>query len=115
MKGKYFVCFVLALVLLGSMVSAQEENNGPGIEPVSVEALQDMGDDSPVTLRGRIEKVLGDEKYLFADETGNIIVEIENRLWQEVSIKQNDMVEITGEIDKEGPRIEIAAINIKKL
>ncbi|MDR2103977.1 MAG: NirD/YgiW/YdeI family stress tolerance protein [Treponema sp.] len=115
MKGKYFVCVVLVLILLGSIVTAQEEYDGPGIEPVTVEEVQDMGDDSPVILRGRIESVLGDEKYLFTDETGSIVIEIENGLWKEVSINQNDTVEIIGEIDKEGPRIEIAAITIKKI
>jgi uncharacterized protein (TIGR00156 family) len=62
-----------------------------------VEAAKDLRNDYPVILRGKIERFLGDEKYLFTDETGSVIVEIDDRLWRGFSADQNDTVEITGE------------------
>ncbi|MDR2789463.1 MAG: hypothetical protein LBB59_00570 [Campylobacteraceae bacterium] len=31
-----------------------------------------------------MEKFLGDERYLFADETGSIVMEIDNKLWHDI-------------------------------
>ncbi|MDR0645111.1 MAG: NirD/YgiW/YdeI family stress tolerance protein [Treponema sp.] len=74
-----------------------------------------MKDGYPVTLQGKIERFFGDEKYLFTDDTGSIIVEIDNRLWRGLLVDQNDIVEITGEIDKDFTRTEIEVSSIKKV
>jgi uncharacterized protein (TIGR00156 family) len=114
MKRKIFVCLLVALAL-GSMVHAQEGYRGPGANAVTVETAKSMRDDTPVTLRGKLEQFLGDEKYLFTDDTGSIVIEIDNRLWRGISVDQNDTVEITGEIDKGFTKIEVEASSIKKL
>jgi uncharacterized protein (TIGR00156 family) len=103
------------LTFAGSLVTAQEGFRGPGPDIVTVEVAKSLRDDYPVVLRGKIDRYLGDEKYLFIDETGNIIVEIDHKLWRGLSIDQNDTVEITGEVDKGFARIEIEASSIKKL
>jgi uncharacterized protein YdeI (BOF family) len=53
-----------------------------------------LRDDYPVVLRGKIERFLGDEKYLFTNETGSIIVEMDNRLWQWLSVDQNGTLDL---------------------
>jgi uncharacterized protein (TIGR00156 family) len=88
---------------------------GPGADVVTVETAKGLRDEYPVVLRGKIERFLGDEKYLFTDETGSIIVEIDNRLWRGISVDQNDTVEITGEVDRDFTRTEIEADSIKKV
>jgi uncharacterized protein (TIGR00156 family) len=103
------------LVFIGSIAYAQEGYRGPGVNAVTVETAKGMRDDTPVTLRGRLEQFLGDERYLFTDDTGSIVVEIENRLWRGISVDQNDTVEITGEIDKNFTRIEVEVSSIKKI
>ncbi|MDR2419556.1 MAG: NirD/YgiW/YdeI family stress tolerance protein [Treponema sp.] len=115
MKRKIFGCLLLALALIGSMVYAQEGYRGPSANPVTVERAKGMRDDAAVTLRGKLEQFLGDEKYLFADDTGSIIVEIENKLWRGLSVDQNDTVEITGEIDRDFKKIEVEVRSIKKI
>jgi uncharacterized protein (TIGR00156 family) len=113
MKRIFFICSVL--VFAGSFVSAQDGYRGPGADVVTVEAAKGLRNDYPVILRGKIERFLGDEKYLFTDETGSIIVEIDNRLWRGFSADQNDTVEITGEVDKGYTKIEIEVGSIKKM
>ncbi|MDR1277542.1 MAG: NirD/YgiW/YdeI family stress tolerance protein [Treponema sp.] len=122
MKRNLLICCILLFGLTGLALSAQEDSQedsygykGPGLDAVTVETAKNLQDDYPVLMRGKIERFLGDEKYLFTDETGNIIVEIDNELWNGISVNQNDMVEITGEVDKELLRVEIDASSIKKI
>jgi uncharacterized protein (TIGR00156 family) len=103
------------LTFIGSFVNAQEGFKGPGPDVVTVDTAKWLRDDYPVVLRGKIERFLGDEKYLFIDETGSIIVEIDDRLWRGVSVDQNDTVEITGEVDRGFTKTEIEASSIKKI
>jgi uncharacterized protein (TIGR00156 family) len=97
------------------MLNAQEGYRGPGADTVTVEAAKSLRDDYPVALKGKIERFLGDEKYLFSDDSGNIIVEIDDRLWRGISVDQNDTVEIIGEVDRGFTRVEIEASSIKKI
>jgi uncharacterized protein (TIGR00156 family) len=115
MNRKFWVSLIFVLILAGSMLNAQEGYRGPGANIVTAEVAKTLRDDDPVTLQGKIERFLGDEKYLFTDDTGSIIVEIDNRLWHGFSVDQNDTVEITGEVDRGFPRIEIEVSRIKKL
>ncbi|MDR2376101.1 MAG: NirD/YgiW/YdeI family stress tolerance protein [Treponema sp.] len=115
MKRIFFICLTVVLIVAGSLVNAQEGFRGPGPDVVTVDEAKNLRDDYPVVLRGRIERFLGDERYLLSDETGSIIVEIDNRLWRGLSVDQNDTVEITGEVDREFTRTEIEASSIKKL
>ncbi|MDR1933173.1 MAG: NirD/YgiW/YdeI family stress tolerance protein [Spirochaetales bacterium] len=112
---KRAVFFAALLTVAGLTLYAQDGYTGPGPEPITVEEAKNLRDDSPVTLRGKIERFLGDEKYLFSDDSGSIIVEIDNRLWNGVSVNQNDTVEIIGEIDKDFKGIEVEASSIKKV
>lgn len=114
MKRIFCCCIVLASAVAG--LGAQEWGyRGPGAEAVTVEAAKQLRDDHPVILRGRIERFLGDEKYLFADETGSVVIEIDDRLWRGFSADQNDVVEITGSVDRDFSRVEIEADSIRKL
>jgi uncharacterized protein (TIGR00156 family) len=97
----------------GVIANAQEGFRGPGPDLVTVDAIKGLRDDYPVALRGKIERFLGDEKYLFADETGTIIIEIENKVWRGLSVDENDVVEIAGEVDKGFMRTEIEVNSIK--
>jgi uncharacterized protein (TIGR00156 family) len=114
MKTKQAVCLTVLLALAGLTVYAQGYT-GPGLDPITVAEAKNLRDDSPVVLRGRIERFLGDEKYLFSDDSGTVTVEIDNRLWTGLSVSQNDTVEISGEVDKDFRGIEIEVSSIKKV
>jgi uncharacterized protein (TIGR00156 family) len=114
MKGKHWVCLAVLLALTGLTVYAQGYT-GPGLEPITVVEAKNLRDDSPVVLRGKIERFLGDEKYLFSDDSGTITVEIDDRLWNGLSVDQNDTVEIGGKVDKDFRGIEIEVNSIKKV
>ena len=80
----------------------------PSMAVMTIEQVQGLGDNAPVVLEGMITQALGDDMYTFQDPAGNTIsVEIDNEDWNGLKPNPNDMVIITGEVDKEGNIVEI--------
>lgn len=106
MKASKFLA-VLALGLTFGLVSNAIAKNvgggfqGPGVATSTVADALKMSDDTPVVLKGKIEKSLGNEKYQFNDGTGTIVVEIDDDEWNGLNVTPENTVQITGEIDKE--------------
>ena len=74
------------------------------VEIHSVSEALGLGDDNWVVLEGAIESRLGDDEYLFRDETGVIEVEIDDDIW--VGPAGTDM-RIHGEVDRDRRSLEI--------
>ena len=74
---------------------------GGGARAVSVAEALKMPDDAWVSLTGKIDRQLGDEKYQFSDASGSITVEIDDEDWRGLSVGPNDTVLIRGEVDRE--------------
>ena len=98
----------LALVLgLAGNARAQQPASvrggfqGPGLTVMTVSEALKLNDDAPVKLSGKIEKSLGNEKYLFKDATGSITIEIDDEDWNGVNATPETEIIITGEIDKD--------------
>ncbi|WP_418765781.1 YgiW/YdeI family stress tolerance OB fold protein [Mailhella sp.] len=87
---------------------------GPGPAVTTVNQAKSMRDDSHVTLEGHIVRHIGGDRYLFEDNTGSINVEIENKRWQGQTVGPNDLVEISGELDKDWSEMEIDVKRIVK-
>jgi uncharacterized protein (TIGR00156 family) len=92
-----FLPLFLALSLVADPSAAQFSN--PSQHIVSTKEAKSLRDDSPVVMRGRIEKSLGDEKYLFVDAEGSIKVEIDNEDFRGIKVAPSDTIEIRGEVD----------------
>lgn len=114
---------VLAVAVLGvsfAMVSNAIAQNaggfkGPGIADSTVADALKLPDDTPVVLKGKIEKSLGNEKYQFNDGTGVIVVEIDNEDWRGVTVTPENTIEIKGEIDKEmlsAPEVDADSVSV---
>ena len=67
----------------------------------SVQDVQKMPEDTTVAMQGSITKRVKKNKYLFNDNTGEIIVEIEGYAWGGQEVSPTDVVMIVGEIDKD--------------
>ena len=96
-------------------VTQQPQTGRPGTVAITVAEAQNLRNNTPVILQGRIERFLGDEKYLFSDGSGSIVVEINDDVWDNLSLSQNDMVEIIGEIDRKSRGNEVEVEIIRKL
>lgn len=82
---------------------------------VTVKQAQDMKDDSWVTLRGNIEKRVGDEDYTFRDATGTMTVEIDHKRWDGLTVSPADKVELQGELDKDFNSVELDVKRVSKI
>ncbi|HET6528519.1 MAG TPA: NirD/YgiW/YdeI family stress tolerance protein [Balneolaceae bacterium] len=90
---------IILLFALTSISKAQFTGNG---DVVTVQQVKDQQNDgSYVTLEGFIVKRLGDELYLFRDDTGEIEVEIDDEVWQGQEVDANTKVRIQGEVDED--------------
>lgn len=81
---------------------------------VSVEfVLNEAPDDLPVTLHGRLVEALGDDFYIFEDETGVINVKIGEDTLDPDQFVAGVEVEISGEVDRDDG--EATAIDVEEV
>ena len=75
---------------------------GPdNLKLITVAEAIDLPEDTHVKLVGYIVKSLGDEAYEFKDDTGTLVVEIDDDDWHGAQVGPTDRVELAGEIDRE--------------
>ncbi|WP_296943232.1 YgiW/YdeI family stress tolerance OB fold protein [uncultured Massilia sp.] len=77
---------------------------GPSNVPLmTAKDLLDKGkDDQYVKLKGKLLSHKGGDEYEFADQSGRMTVEIDDKYFpQGVKVDQTTLVELTGEFDKE--------------
>ncbi len=89
---------------------------GPGIDMITISEAVNLPDDSPVKVSGKIQKSLGNEKYLFKDATGTVIIEIDEEEWNGVNATPETEIVIVGEIDKgmlEETEIDVETVTLK--
>lgn len=85
-------------------------------QPLSVKEALKLRDDSFVVIDGKIKSQLKHEHYRFVDKNGDSIeVEIDDDVWRGVSVDENTLVRISGEIDKDFTKTTIDVKNIKIL
>lgn len=107
---------VLSIAVSGAVLAKQPRTggfDGPSVATVSAAEALKMRDDTPVVLKGHIEKHLGGDKYLFRDETGTLTVDIDGDEWNGLTVTPEDLVEISGEVDKEWTSFKIDAENVR--
>ena len=77
--------------------------------------VKDLKDDAWVKLRGNITERLSDDRYTFRDESGTVVVEIDHKRWNGVTVTPQDKVELQGKVDKEWNDFEIDVKQVIKL
>ena len=109
---KYAValCGILLFVLALPALPVQAAPIAPGAggfqgpsaqSPTTVASARKAWDDTYVTLAGYIVQRLSDDHYLFRDDTGEIVVEIDYHVFRGQTVTPQTKVRITGEVDKE--------------
>lgn len=115
----------LALLLGGAMFvtassQALAQYTGPGAQPEVLtvsKVLEAPTDDKDVTLKGKLIKKVGNEKYIFADSTGEIRVDIDAEDFPNVAVDEKTELMIVGEIEKdfmESPEIDVDTLSVVK-
>lgn len=119
------IALLVSLFLLMETAPAAAQFDGPGAQglPTTVQAVrvttvqavrEASKDDQIVTLRGHILEKVGDEKYAFSDETGQIRIEIDDEVFQQ-RITPEMEIEIYGEVEDDflqSPEIDVERLTI---
>ena len=127
---KKIILVIFAMFAVINMANAQFAGNSAGataggfagprdssISNMTVKQALSMRDDSVVVLTGKIVSSLGDEKYLFKDSTGEVMIEIDDEDWHGVTVTPENTIEIVGELDKElfdKTKIDVSSFKIIK-
>lgn len=99
-------------------VGAPKNNGGfiAGRETiVTVSQVKEMRDDVNVIVQGNIVQRVGDDKYLFEDNTGSITVEIDDKDWRGQTVSPSDTVKLHGDVDRGFLNTEIDVDYVEKL
>ena len=79
----------------------------------TVENVKTKADETFVYMQGQIVKALGDDKYAFTDKTGEIVLEIDNDEFDGVTVAAGELIEVSGEIDKD--MMKPAKVDVKSI
>ncbi len=63
--------------------------------------VKNLRDNQYITLKGYIISKIGNEKYMFKDESGTIQVEIDDKDWSGLNVGATDRVILQGEVDRD--------------
>jgi uncharacterized protein (TIGR00156 family) len=95
---------LLAVLLVVTPIAHAQSGGFVGADStpvVTAATAADRPNDSNVRLVGYLIEKLGDERYLFRDDSGTIVVEIDNDDWNGVEATAETRIEISGEVDRE--------------
>jgi len=107
----------VALAAAGLAFSANAQYTGPSDRHAATVSsiLADPKDDQNVVVQGRLLRKTGDEKYLFSDGTGEIIVEIDDDDMPRQPVDEKTLLELRGEVDtgrNRPPEIEVDSVRV---
>ena len=107
MKKTAFLFLLLGVCFSAAKAQVEEfEFESPRIQsvlPIPIQQAVALPDKSTVVVKGHILQASGDEEYLFHDETGDVVIEIEDDEWRGINVTPDDLLEVMGELDKESP------------
>lgn len=123
---------VLLIITMLMFVSSNAfaDFNGPSANPTgqggfnggsvnySVSKIKDvmgMYDDQIAVIQGNITKRLSDDKYLFKDKSGEMVVEIDYKYWAGLQVDEKDVLELTGKVDRDYSGVTLDVFMVKKV
>ena len=92
-------------------------NGGQPPKYTSIAEARSMPDDSRVVMKGQIRTRVDEDEYVFADDADEMVVEIDNSIWGNVTHDKNATVEIWGKTDikKKTGIVQLDVIFIRQL
>ena len=97
-----------------NMSSRQDQTVAQG-QTVTVSQVKGISGYQLVMLTGNIIQSLGKDKHIFRDSTGDITIKIDRKKFTNLSVGENDMVEINGEVGAVWETREKGVIVVKNI
>ncbi len=99
-KSAWIAVRLAALLLLAWPAAAQFVGPTPDGNAMSVAEAREQRVDTYVLVTGSIVAHLRENYYTFRDDTGDIRVEIQDRVWAGRPVTPDNTVQILGEVDR---------------
>lgn len=119
MKFKFLSLLAALGVMYGTLSDATAGNmpTSTGAEkPISqVSDVNSMPEDTTVYIQGYLIQNLGNEMYMFQDDSGTIAIEIDDDLLASNAVAPNALVWIVAEVNKDGQVTSLEAEEIQFL
>ena len=80
----------------------------------TIKDVMNMYDDQIATVKGNIKSRISDDKYLFKDATGEMVVEIDYKYWAGIQVTEKDTLELTGKVDRDYSGVTLDVFMVKK-
>lgn len=80
----------------------------------TVTEVMSLPDETPVVMRGRITKNMGNDIFVFEDGSGTIMLEIDEESWNGNTVRVDDIVTVYGNVDKGSNYTEVDVNSIVK-
>ena len=113
------LCLTLCLVFLSGRPVCAAGFEGPGVAATVTRAVDVLGaqDDAPCVLEGHLVEKLPRRKhrYQFEDHSGQVVVEIDNKVFDQLTVTPKDKVRLQGHVEwnrKRPNEVEVDAITI---
>lgn len=75
--------------------------------------VKNLRDNQYITLKGYIISKIGNEKYMFKDESGSIQVEIDDKDWMGLNVGASDRVILQGEVDRDWNSVTVDVDSVR--
>ena len=113
------LCLTLSLVFFTTQPVCAAGFEGPGVAATVTRAVDVLGaqDDAPCVLEGHLVEKLPRRKhrYQFEDHSGQVVVEIDNKVFEQLTVTPKDKVRLQGHVDwnrKRPNEVEVDSITI---
>ena len=103
MKKISVLALVAVLPICGAFAGpGKNMNNNTNNHPAvwTVTEVMSLPDDTPVVMRGRITKNMGNNMFVFEDGSGTVMLEIDEESWNGNTVRVDDIVTVYGNVDK---------------
>lgn len=97
---------------MNNNMNSNMNNSYPAVWTVT--EVVSLPDDTPVVMRGRITKNMGNNIFVFEDASGTIMMEIDEESWNGNTVRVDDIVTVYGNVDKGSNYTEVDVDSIVK-
>ena len=91
------------------------QGGSPNYAVCPIKDVMNMYDDQITSVRGSIVNRISDDKYLFRDKSGEMVVEIDYKYWAGVQADEKTVLELTGKVDRDYNGVTLDVFMVKKI
>ena len=120
MKKLFFALIIVSNLSLAAFAGYVGQNQVSGGYTGTVQSrftlakdVKNLRDNQYITLKGYIISKIGNEKYMFKDESGTVQIEIDDKDWNGCNVGASDRVILEGEVDRDWNSVTVDVNSVR--